>query len=243
MNLLINTLRLLWRIWFYVWMLFVILLLFPFLLIFTFSEKTYRQFFYVGKIWGTLMLFGMGFIPKIHGEKFFKKNQSYMLTSNHTSMMDIMMMFYLVKTPFVFVGKKELAKMPLFGYFYKRTCILVDRGNVRSRRAVFDECQRRINQGNSICIFPEGGVPDDVNIVLDTFKDGAFRLAIEHQIPIIPISFPTNKEKFSYHFFSGSPGVLEAYIHPAVSTEGMSLANKQELKEKVRQVILSKLKK
>src|SRR5690606_40937551 len=63
----------------------------------------------------------------------------------------------------------------------------------------------RLKQGLSICIFPEGGVPDS-SILLDDFKDGAFRLAIDHQIPIVPITFYDNKKRFSYKFLSGSPG-------------------------------------
>jgi 1-acyl-sn-glycerol-3-phosphate acyltransferase len=57
----------------------------------------------------------------------------------------------------------------------------------------------------SVCIFPEGGVPDDESLLLDTFKDGV-RLAIEHQIPIVPISFADNKKRLSILFFSGGPG-------------------------------------
>ena len=70
-----------------------------------------------------------------------------MLVSNHTSMLDIMLMLHVSKNPFVFVGKAELAKIPLFGFFYKRTCILVDRGNARSRKAVFDQAQKRLRKG------------------------------------------------------------------------------------------------
>src|SRR5690606_20438248 len=107
--------------------------------------------------------------------------------ANHTSMTDIMLMLAVVKdNPFVFVGKQELAKIPLFGFFYKRTSILVDRKNTKSKQEVFEQAQKRLAQGLSICIFPEGGVPDE-NIILDEFKDGAFRLAIDHQIPIVPI--------------------------------------------------------
>ena len=84
-----------------------------------------------------------------------------MLVANHTSMADIMLMLVTVKDPFVFVGKKELVKIPLFGYFYKRTCILVDRENQRSRKEVFEQCPTSVKAGTSICIFPEGGVPED----------------------------------------------------------------------------------
>lgn len=97
-----------------------------------------------------------------------------------------------------------MANIPLFGFFYKKTCILVDRSSQKSRFEVYERAQKRLNQGLSICIFPEGGVPDE-NIILDEFKDGAFRLAIEHKIPIVPMTFYDNKRRLSYTFFSGSP--------------------------------------
>jgi len=165
-----------------------------------------------------------------------------MFVANHTSMMDIMMMLYAVKNPFVFVGKKELTKIPLFGFFYKRTCILVDRKSMHSRKEVFNQAQRRLNQGVSICIFPEGGVPDDETVVLDSFKDGAFRLAIEHQIPIVPLVFYDNKKRFSYTFFSGSPGRMRAKILPFFSPKGYTQENKAKLKQEVREAILTELK-
>ena len=68
-----------------------------------------------------------------------------------------MMMLKTSKNPFVFVGKKELVNIPVFGFFYKRVCILVDREDSRSRSGVYRRAQRRLNQGLSICIFPEGG--------------------------------------------------------------------------------------
>ena len=164
-----------------------------------------------------------------------------MFVANHTSMTDIMLMLAVVKNPFVFVGKVELAKIPLFGYFYKRTCILVDRSSSRSRMAVFERAQKRLNSGLSICIFPEGGVPSDESIVLDEFKDGAFRLAIEHQIAIVPLTFADNKKRFSYTFFSGSPGIMRVKMHEPVSTLGKSLNDKKEIKDSVRTVIYHQL--
>src|SRR5690554_7363564 len=82
-----------------------------------------------------------------------------------------MLMFYSTKNPFVFIGKKELAKLPLFGFIYKRICILVDRSSAKSRVEAFRRAEKRLSDGLSICIFPEGGVPDDLSLVLDQFKD------------------------------------------------------------------------
>jgi 1-acyl-sn-glycerol-3-phosphate acyltransferase len=232
---------LLYRIWFYVLVLVLIIILFPIIFVTILSEKTYPLFFKIARLWAKIILIGMGFNYKISGDAVFEEGKSYMLVANHTSMTDIMLMLVLVKNhPFVFVGKKELAQIPLFGFIYKRVCILVDRSNSKSRYQVFERAQKRIQQGLSICIFPEGGVPEE-HIVLDEFKDGAFRIAIEHQLPIIPMVFFDNKKRFSYTFFSGSPGKMRAKILPIIDTKGKTLDDKNEIKQLVRQSILESL--
>ncbi|GAA3573042.1 hypothetical protein GCM10022395_22880 [Snuella lapsa] len=164
-----------------------------------------------------------------------------MLIANHTSMVDIMLMLAVVKNPFVFVGKKELAKLPLFGFFYKRTCILVDRNSAKSRQAVFLRAQRRLKTGLSICIFPEGGVPEE-HVFLDVFKDGAFRLAINHKIPVVPLTFADNKKRFSYTFFSGGPGKMRVKIHKFLLTDTLYVKDTKDLNNKARSIILNQLK-
>ena len=222
-------------------MLVSIVVLFPFLFISILREEWYPVFFKLARIWAYIILFGMGFMPIIKREVNFKKGDSYMIVANHTSMIDIMLMLFIAKDPVVFVGKKELSKIPLFGFIYKRTCILVDRNNLKSRLAVFNSAQQKINLGYSICIFPEGGVPYNESIVLDDFKDGAFRLAIEHKIPIAPITFHDNKKLFSYTFFSGGPGKMRVMIHPLISTSNYSIDMKKELNNKTRAIILEEL--
>ena len=144
----------------------------------------------------------MGFKVYLIEDEIVDNKKSYMFCPNHTSMIDIMVMLSVARNPFVFVGKKELTKIPVFGFFYKRTCIIVDRSNSKSRLAVFEAARKRLSNGLDVCIFPEGLVPEDESIVLDEFKNGAFRLAIEHQIPIVPITFYYCKKLFSYTFFS-----------------------------------------
>ena len=231
----------LYRIWFYVLMAIPIIVMFPFLFISILKEKWYPYFFVMARIWAKVILFGMGFYPKVETEEEIIEGKSYMFVCNHTSMTDIMLMLSVVKNPFVFVGKIELSKIPLFGFFYKRTCILVDRSSSKSRMAVFERAQNKINQGYSICIFPEGGVPDDESIVLDEFKDGAFRLAVEHELPIVPITFGDNKKRFSYTFFSGSPGIMRVKIHHVFETKNQNPEYKKTVKEEVKNVILKQL--
>lgn len=231
----------LWRIWFYILMTVPILVMFPFLVLSILTESGYPYFFKMARIWAKCILFGMGFYYKIDKDQEMQYQKSYMIVANHTSMADIMLMLAITRNPFVFVGKKELSKIPLFGFFYKRTCILVDRGSTKSRMEVFNLAQKRINQGLSICIFPEGGVPDDESILLDTFKDGAFRLAIEHQIPIVPITFADNKKRFSYTFFSGTPGIMRVKMHHHIETLGKTGVDRKDIREEVRDIIYNQL--
>tara|TARA_R110002020_G_scaffold285140_4_gene500705 strand:+ start:2991 stop:3737 length:747 start_codon:yes stop_codon:yes gene_type:complete len=243
MKLIRNFFIFLWRIWFYILIIIPIIILFPILLISVAKDSWYPFFFRLARFWARIILFGMGFFPKVERLEKTEKGKSYMYVANHTSMTDIMLMLHSVRNPFVFVGKKELARFPIFGYFYKQTCILVDRKDARSKRAVFESAQKRLNQGLSICIFPEGGVPDDESLILDTFKDGAFRLAIDHQVPIVPMVFFDNKKRFSYTFFSGSPGRMRVKVLPFIQTQNKAQEDKRELRDIAEKAIYNQLQK
>lgn len=231
----------LYRIWFYLLICLAILILFPLLLISILKESWYPFFFRLARLWAKIILVGMGFYPKIKRSIQYKKEKSYLFVANHTSMTDIMLMLYVIKNPFVFVGKIELARIPLFGFFYKRTCILVDRDSARSRHGVLAEAQKRFDKGLSVCFFPEGGVPEDESMLLTEFKDGAFRLAIEHGIPIAPMTFHDNKKRFSYTFFSGSPGIMRVFIHDIIPTGILEIEDKRRLRDQTREIILNEL--
>ena len=242
MRLLLQKLGLvLYRIWFYILVSLPIFIFFPILLITTLSDRTYAQFFWLARnIWANTIIYGMFCFPRISYEQKLERGQSYMLVANHTSMLDIMMMLKTSKNPFVFVGKKELVNIPVFGFFYKRVCILVDRDDSRSRSAVYRRAQKRLNQGLSICIFPEGGVPEE-HIILDEFKDGAFKMAIAHDIPVVPITFYDNKKRFPFTVFSGGPGIVRVKVHSFHYTKGLMENQKSELRKQVRTVILKEL--
>lgn len=241
MSVIKNIFILIWRIWFILWVFTSVVPLIPLLAIIISKEKWFSTYFKIARIWSKTLLFIAGFTVEIKHEQTLENNKSYLLCPNHTSMIDIMLLLSITKNPFVFVGKKELEKLPFFGYIYKRTSILVDRDNMNSRVAVFDTAKQSINSGLSLCIFPEGKVPDDERIVLDTFQNGAFRLAVENQIPIVPISFFDCKKRHSYTFFSGGPGRLRVKIHRFIPTNNTNLGDRNKLKNKTFQVIYDSL--
>ena len=94
---------------------------------------------------------------------------------------------------------------------------MVDRSNAKSDKLFLKVHKKRIESGLSICIFPEGGVPEE-SITLDRFKIGAFRLAVDHKLPLVPITFFDNKTLVLY-FFSGSPGKMRAIGHSFLNPE------------------------
>lgn len=230
-----------WRIWFYGWVFFSVLAVFPILLIIVSKEKWYPIYYKIARCWSKTILFIMGFRVSLENEGNIKAGGSYLFCPNHTSMMDVMLMFVISENPFIFIGKKELSKVPVFGYFYKKTNILLDRGNRESRKQVIEEASRRLAGGMSICVFPEGLVPDDETVVLSDFKNGAFRLAIEHQIPIVPVTLFDCKRLFSFTFFSGKPGVLRAKVHKVIPTKGKESRDRNALKKETFSLIYEEL--
>ena len=233
----------LYRIWFYILVTIPIIIFWPLLVVTTISEKTYPQFFWLARnLWAPVILYGMGCPPQVRYDQQMEPKRSYMLVANHTSMLDIMLMLRVSRNPFIFVGKKELGNLPIFGFFYKRVCILVDREDSRSRSAVYRRAQSRLAKGLSICIFPEGGVPEE-SVILDSFKDGAFKMAIAHQIEVVPMTFYDNKRRFPFRFFSGSPGPLRARVHGFFDTRAYTSSDAASLRTEVRDLIYESLQK
>ncbi len=230
-----------WNVWFYILAFIGILTTFPLLILFSSSERFYPQFYWVARnIWSNIILFGMGFWPVVENKKKLEKGKSYIVVANHKSMIDVMLMVYCCKHPIVFVGKKELDKIPVFGYFYSKVCILVDRDNPESRKDVYNKSIKRLEKGVSICIFPEGGVPEP-GVVLREFKNGAFNLAIQFQIPIVPLSFYDCERRFpyffAYNYFVGGPGKLRVKFHDFIETKGLKQINRDDLKKDVYTIL------
>jgi len=235
-----NIFRIGWRAWFYGWVFFSILIALPLLFILISYDRFYKAFFKVAIFWGKTILFVMGFKPIVETEEEIQPDKSYLFIANHASLIDVMLMLAVMKNPAVFVGKREVRNIPVFGYVARKTSILVDRGNAESRKEVYISAQEKLNNGLSIVIFPEGLVPHE-DVILSEFKNGAFRLAIEHQIPIVPMTFYDVKKRFSWTFFSGSPGKLRVKIHNFIQTEGLTLDDMETTKQNAYDIIYKEL--
>lgn len=231
---------LIWRLWFYILMFCTILLMAPFLLVLTAKDSYYSAFWKLVRAWSYVLVYGMGFRIKKQIDQELDRNQSYMFCPNHASFMDPFVLIVLSKNPIVFVGKKELVKIPVFGFFYKRVVIMVDRSSPASRKRVFDMAKKRLHGGTSIGIFPEGLVPTE-DVILAPFKKGAFSLAIQHQIPIVPQTYYDCKRFFSWDFLKGGMGTFRVRQHQFIETKGLTLENLEDVKEKTFEILYNEL--
>ncbi|WP_185851100.1 lysophospholipid acyltransferase family protein [Blattabacterium cuenoti] len=236
---------LLWRIWFFLINLFLVPLLAGASIPFLFKDKYYHIAYWFHRTWAKSNLFLMGFWYVLEKDKEkLDKNKQYIIISNHSSIMDIMLIYSLMrKNPLVFVGKAELAKLPFFGFVYKKSNILINRDNLSSCIRVFKQIQKEVDSGKSVCIFPEGGVPKP-SIFLDDFKSGAFSIAILKKIPIVPFTIADIKTKFpSFFILKGRPGKIRIKQHHSISTNNLSLRDKNFLKKKCFNLIKFQLEK
>ena len=207
-------------------------------LLLSIRKKDYKYAYQFIRIWCFGMFYGMGFryeLKKLTDKKI-DKNTQYVFISNHTSIMDVMLPCILMPNhPLCDVGKKELVKIPIFGTIYKRICVMVDRSSAKSRADVYRRCAERMEEGQSIVIFPEGGVPDDTSVVLDHFKDGAFILASKHHSPLAVFTFVGLKEMFPFDHSKGFPGKVKVYFNdilpPEKSTSELKALAHSEIKK------------
>ena len=136
---------LLWRVWFYVLAAIPIITLFPILLLIASHKNGYPTLYWIARnVWSPFILIGMGFYIRTKFAKPLPEGTSYLLVANHSSYLDPFVMFRVSKNPFVFVGKKEFIKVPLFGSIYKRAAILVDRSSSKSRWGVYERANKII---------------------------------------------------------------------------------------------------
>jgi 1-acyl-sn-glycerol-3-phosphate acyltransferase len=229
----------LWKLYALIWFLSLLLLLYPFYLIFLLNEKHFNKGFQLLRFHTGILLYLVGIFITIENKHYIKKNQTYVITPNHTSYLDIIILYQIFSRYFVFMGKKELGDVPVFNIFFKKMNITVDRKSGQSGKRAIDRCANELDKGNSVVLFPEGTISKDVPTML-RFKSGAFKLAIEKQQPILPITFLTNHKRLEMKgLFTGKagPGIAKVIINEPISTVGMTEEDLLPLQEKVFNII------
>ncbi|AXE19680.1 1-acyl-sn-glycerol-3-phosphate acyltransferase [Runella rosea] len=237
--------KVIYTIWCFFWLILIFLLLFPFTYI-CLQRKEWKPYaHWINRLWGRLFfpLAGIRFEIEYRGQ--LAPKQAYVFCANHFSYLDIAVMGVIVEHYFAFVGKDGVKNIPLFGYMFRHLHIQVKRESTQSRVSSLNRAIKTLAQGRSIVVFPEGGIkakqPPQMH---QPFMDGAFKMAIQQQVPIVPISLLTNYKilpdvnPIRMHRFP-----MQAVVHEAIPTVGLTPQDVVSLRDKCYGVIDDELKK
>jgi 1-acyl-sn-glycerol-3-phosphate acyltransferase len=154
---------------------------------------------------------------KFYGKENFHKKQSYIYVSNHTSFLDLPGLRLLLPGEFRPIAKKELLKIPVFGWIAKSATVIVDRSSGESRKRSIDKIKRVLSHGISALIFAEG-TQNRSGELLQPFKDGAFRIARDTQLPILPIVIIGAGKLMPPSTINLRPGKIRIYVGAEIDT-------------------------
>jgi len=173
---------------------------------------------------------------EFYGRENFRKGKSYIYVSNHTSFLDIPGLTILLPGQFRPLAKKELLKIPIFGWIARSAAIIVDRSSPESRKKSIDRLKAFLKAGISILIFAEG-TQNRTDKLLQPFHDGAFRIAVDTQQPILPIVVLGAGRLMPPGTINLKPGLIRIYVGKEIPTAGMTAAEVKDLKQRTADVM------
>lgn len=219
------------------------LLLFPFFLLLIVFKPLRKYLHYLHWAWSAIFL-GLSFVPvklKYKGGK--PPKGPSVICPNHFSILDIAALGFL-PINFVFVGKSELGRIPMFGYMFRKLHVTVNRKSMKDRYQALQKSMKAVDEGHSLVMFPEGGVMSEEPPKMARFKEGPFRVAIEKQIPVIPVTIPYNwlilPDDDSFLLY---PQTCYVVVHEAIPTKGLTIDDLPALRDRVYAIIDQELKK
>lgn len=232
--------RVIYKIYYLIFFVLSLLILYPIMYYFLSNPKRFSKAFTVMRFHAFALLLFAGARLKVRGAENIPSIGAYIICPNHTSFLDIFCIYAIFSKYFVFTGKKEIEKWPLFNIYYTSGMnILVDRhsktGDIRALKRMSQE----IDKGNPLVIFPEGTISKQAPL-LAPFKPGAFAIAIQKNIPIVPVTFVTNWKRLQRSGIwkgKASPGIAEVVIHKPILTNKLCKENIYQLQNDVQKTI------
>jgi 1-acyl-sn-glycerol-3-phosphate acyltransferase len=225
-----------WAVWGMISFIVTFLIIFiPSMLTYTIPGKKGQAIFItISRIWMRVWLFLVACPLRVKGREHFRKGETYIVTCNHNSLMDVPLSCPFIPGANRTIAKKSFTKVPLFGWFYAKGSVLVDRNSEESRRRSFNEMKQTLREGMHMSIYPEG-TRNRTNDPLKSFHDGAFKLSVETGKAIIPaVIFNTRKVLPVHKSVYFMPHRLAIHFLPPVSSPGKTT---KELKQEVYDVM------
>lgn len=195
----------------------------------------------LSQAWARVLFLAFLIRVKVIGSEMIDRNKSYVFISNHRSQLDIPLLARSCRNTFRFLAKAELTKIPLLGYIIKNLYLTVKRKDAHDRQRSMEKMKRSLAEGISIVIYPEG-TRNRTDAPLLDFRDGAFRLAIEAQVPLAVLTIQNMMNRNSAaRPFELCPGTVRAVWVTPIETKGMTEADLPALKEQARLIMMGNL--
>ncbi len=218
--------------------------LYPFFALLMWQARWQSHYAVLSRIWAWLWFAWCALPARARWDFIPEKKTAYLFCPNHFSFLDIPLLTLTVGRYFAFVGLHDLLKVPLLGKIFKTFHIPINRQSMKDRYRTYQDCKKALGAGKDLVIFPEGGIWADASPTLMPFKEGAFKLAIELQVPVVPVTIPYNWHILSLFKISKMQWRRSVVIfHEPISTVGLTIADVGKLKEAVFQIIENELKK
>ena len=214
-----------WKVWFLIYMLTSTIFFYPIVFFTIVILKNYPiTFKTIYKLWAWSICIAIGIIPRIIHKKRLPKDSNYVIISNHSSQLDIVVPYTRIRRYFAFLAKEELKKAPLFKTNFRGMNVTVNRSDMVSGSGALKECAQKLKEGADLLIFPEGTRSKKAP-KMKPFKAGPFKLAIENQVPIVPIVFLDNYKRLeggNLWFGKCGPGQSRMVVLDPISTKGLN---------------------
>lgn len=213
-------------------------------LLFGLTDRSHKLYFILTKVFSAPVLAIAGIKVKITGKENVIPGTPYVFVSNHLSLFDIPVLQRYVPNDFSFVFKKEIAKVPLFGWQMQAgPHIIIDRQNPAKAMKSIEKAKKMLKKRKvSVLLFPEGTRSKTGEML--PFKRGAFHLATQVGFPIIPVTISGTKNLFQKKPFKINGGKVNLdFGRPIPSNNINSRQEELELMQKVRDIIEGKYKK
>ncbi len=241
-NFIIGLFRVVYKVYYLAFFILSLAILYPLMLYLLSDSRRFLKAFTVMKIHAFILLLFAGARLKVCGIGNIPKSGAYIICPNHSSFLDIFCIYTIFPKYFVFTGKKEIEKWPLFHIYYTSGMnILVDRNSKTGSGKALKKMLNEIDKGNPLVIFPEGTISKKAPL-LAPFKSGAFAIAIQKQVPIVPVTFVTNwklLQRSGIWRGKAGPGIARVIIHKPIQTTGLNRENIDQLQKKVQTIINS----
>lgn len=227
----LKALRLVYIVWATLVFSGVMVLFLPFILIPPFfgSRAVAFTYFFM-RAWSWLFSKLLFIRYQISGASGLKKGSPCIYVSNHTSFLDLPGLCMMIPGQFRPLAKKELLKIPVFGWVVSATTIVVDRSSPESRKKSLLRMTSILKNGIPALIFPEG-TQNRTKELLQPFRDGAFRIALDVQVPIIPVTITGAGQLMPPGTFSISPGTVHIHVGEPITVESFEGKSVTEVKD------------